>query len=363
MHIIETTGPITIARQLTLPAGAYLADDTNAGQWLSKHADRARIIGRPPLPPWTPEAKRLCVVRPGGLGDLIMLTAILRTLAQRYPQQRIEVSTYPWNAVVLEGLPYVHTVVPYPLPIESTFEYDAVVALENVLEYDPTPSSTAALDAMLRRFPGLELNTIERRPSYALRDDEVTAALTHWPRPETSGGVVVGLQVQASAKCRTYPRNAELIERLVARGHGVRLFNEPGRRNLVHEWGNQVHDLGAGEPNGRAPNVRESIALMKDCAVVIAPDSSLVHAAGALGVPCVGLYGSFYGPTRMADYPSVSYLQGRAECAPCCWHSRGGHWPAQGECRTAQHCTALAQLEPARIVRLAEIAAERKHSP
>lgn len=355
MHVITFAEPITVSRGYQLPAGTYLADNVNCGDWLGKHSHQARIEGHPELPAWSPAAKRVCVVRPGGLGDLVMLTAIFREMARVAPEARLTVCTYPWNACVLEGLPYVHETIDYPLPRERWLDFDAIVGLDDLLERHSTPAKTHALDAMLPAFPGLVV--ANRRPDYRLRGEEKLMALDKWDRPtREKDGLVVGYQLQASAKARTYPREQELLRGLIDRGHGIRVFGEPGRKHVEHAWGNRLHDLAAGEPCGRAPNFRESVALAADCDVLIAPDSSLVHIAGAVGIPCVALYGSFEAHTRMAYYPTVHALQGRRPCAPCCWHSRTGHWPKQkdAECLTAGHCTALAAIEPKQIISRAE---------
>lgn len=353
MHVIAFEQEITVSRGFNLAPGIYLADNVNAGSWLGKHSNQAKILGAPEVPAWTPAARRICIVRPGGLGDLIILTPILRQIAGNEPQARITVCTYPWNAPVLEGLPYVHEIINYPLPQARWLDFDAIVGLEDLLEYDPTPTTTHAVDAMLRQFPGLTV--ADRKPEYAMGVGEQMRALDIFDRPTTKpGGLVIGLQLQASAKARTYSRNPTLLHHLIERGHGVRVFGEPGRKNVQHEWGNRLHDLASGDTGGRAPSIRESIALASDCDAIIAPDSAFVHVAGALDIPCVALYGSFEAKTRMAYYPSVHALQGRRPCAPCCWHSRTGHWPKEGECKTADECTALAQIEPQQIVSRAE---------
>jgi len=356
MHVISFTEPVEVARGFKLAPGMYLADNVNAGDWLGKHSHQARVHGCPELPPWSPSARRVCVVRPGGLGDLVMLTAVFRAMARVAPEAKLTVCTYPWNAPVLDGLPYVHEVIDYPLPKHRWMDFDAVVGLDDLLERHAEPAKVHALDALLQAFPGLVVE--DRRPDYCTDSVERMRAAESWPRPKTKpGGLVIGLQLQASAKARTYPRCPELIKLLVNRGHGVRIFGEPGRKHVQHDFGPRVHDLPSGEPCGRAPSFRESVAIAQDCDVLIAPDSSLVHIAGALGIPCVALYGSFEAHTRMAYYPSVHALQGRRPCAPCCWHSRTGHWPTKhpgAECVSANTCTALAQIDPGQIARRAE---------
>jgi len=359
MHVVTFTEPVVIAREKKIAPGSYLCDNANAGQWLSRYSGAVRVEGVRALPPWKPGVRTLCVVRPGGLGDLIMLTPILRAVKRQ--GTHVTVCAHPWNAAVLRGLPYVDQVVDYPLPQWQWEDFEAIVALEDVLEHEPRPAEVHALDSMLRVFPGLAVSAEDRRPDYQMLDGETTAALAAWGRPERKkGALIVGVQLEASSAIRTYPRMRELLNLLVARGHGVRLFAEAGKHRIEHPFKLRMHNLAAGEPiglsacghaqAGRAPTFRESVALACDCDVLVAPDSSMVHAAGALGIPCIALYGSFPAKVRTAYYPSVKALEGKGRCAGCCWHGRLGRWPKWGDCNANGFCTVLATITPGEIV-------------
>ncbi len=58
--------------------------------------------------------------------------------------------------------------------------------------------------------------------------------------------------------------------------------------------------------------------------LIIAPDSSFVHIAGALGVPIVGLYGCFPSLLRMKYYKKAIGIDTNVPCAPSFTH---GHAP------------------------------------
>ena len=92
--------------------------------------------------------------------------------------------------------------------------------------------------------------------------------------------------------------------------------------------------------------LRESLALLATMDVFVGPASGLVHAAGALRVPTVALFGPFEAGQRVTRYPPVRSIQGRAPCAPCHHHPRTleQRWPAGKPCQQMQHCVALAGI-------------------
>ena len=69
-----------------------------------------------------------------------------------------------------------------------------------------------------------------------------------------------------------------------------------------------------------SPNLRDLWALTKfRAAIVVAPDSLMVHVAGSQGVPCVGLWGPVAPPNRVQYYKAHHGIFHREACphAPC----------------------------------------------
>jgi ADP-heptose:LPS heptosyltransferase len=65
--------------------------------------------------------------------------------------------------------------------------------------------------------------------------------------------------------------------------------------------------------------LRRSFALASGCDVLVTPDSAFFHLAGALDLPCVGLFGPTDGRVRGQDYPRARILDARRTlpCIPC----------------------------------------------
>lgn len=334
----------------------YLADDHNCGGWLGGYPwgcsirdynaqPRAREIvaymnenadAQPP--------PKILVVRAGGYGDIIMLTPTLREIKRRWPNCKVGFSVSAQCIDLVRGLKNIDEIHQYPCPMDEVNRYDFVVSVGNLLEFDPRRSTTHAIDIFADAF-GLTLT--DRECSLDLTETELSTIAARFPRDERPR---IGIQLYATAAVRTYPRIMAVVAEL-QRNNDVWLFTEPGTPDLKLSRVRCTHM--------QTPPLafRESCALLATCDSFIGPDSSMTHAAGALGIRTVALYASFDWRLRTAYAKSIHALTGHAPCAPCFHHPRLENMPEKGECMTTLNaegdplgfCTALFRIEPARI--------------
>ncbi len=345
MHIIHTLEPLPLVRgaKEPNPSGRYLVDNNNAGEYMSMWP-HAMLINHRELTPFDPDRdwndSRVCLIRPGGLGDLMFLTPVCAELKRRWPRIHITICTVEFNAPVLEHNPDIDAVIPYPLP-ESEMTFDCMIPFEEVLETGPHGKEWHAVDVFA---DVLGLKVTDRQVRLYLTDEEKERMAARCPY---TGKKRVGIQLRASALARSYPRTLEVARLLAEKGREVYIFNAPGCERIQSNMANIV-DVAYLDPS---PSFRESCALLLTCDVLVAPDSSLTHAAGALGVPCIALYGPFPWQLRTAGVETTRALQGSAPCAPCFHHQRNLQaWPKNGPCFRSGKCEALDSIEPRRVV-------------
>lgn len=350
MHLIQVIGE----NPLEIGPGHYLAEDVNAGMMLSEGWCHVLGHGLSALQNQTNRefsneldwnGKKILFVRPGGFGDLLFLTPTFAEIKRRWPDARIYVACFHRYHYALLHNPDVFGFVPYPVPLECWDGFDARVWLENIIEHNLEAQHLPAVDIIAKRV-GLEFE--DKAMRYFVTEFEQAWAEQEFPRwPDRP--IRVGLQMTASGGCRVYPFMSELGKRLWRdSGHEVFLFGKPG-------------DFKSNNPEGlvnlmmMGKTFRESCAVLKTCDVVVAPDSALAHVAGALGVPCVALYGPFPWKLRTAYAPKTFALQGTCPISPCFHHSRGMQiFPANGPCAQTGRCEALAAIKVERIMREVE---------
>ncbi len=285
--------------------------------------------------------KRILFMRVGGYGDLIMLTPIFREVKKRWPAAIVHVSTMHCYGQALKNLPFVDALVPYPLSAADGDSYDAWVFFENAIENNPR-AHKVQMTELFAEIVGLS-DIEDLRPEYRLTDEEKIWALIGFPRSNMRRLCV---QVTASAACRVYPQAqlTQVVQTLLKNGWEVFLMGAPGEIG-----GNEVPGLR--NLAGMRLTFRQSCAVINTADCVLAPDSALLHIAGALEVPAVGLYGPFPWELRTKHCPTTFALQGKGDCSPC-FHHATKYAPFPEQCPSAKRgiCQVLESIDPRTVV-------------
>lgn len=282
--------------------------------------------------------KRLLLIRNGGFGDLLLLTPTLAALRRRWPRAQIVVCAGIEYGQVLEGNPDIDARVLYPIDAAEAEGYDALIEFEETTGYERRERSTHSVD-LFAQIVGVTID--DKRLRY-----KVACSRLEWARkayPKSNRIPRVGIQVAASNQVRSYPGELvlTLARELAADGCELFFFGTPGQFPVGIELYGKIFE---GES---ISSFTENVSLLLTCDVCIAPDSSFCHVGGALGIPTVALYGPFPSALRTTYYRSVLALDGRADCAPCFYHTRGTDaFPSWGPCSVTRRCEALSQISP-----------------
>lgn len=297
---------------------------------------------------------------PNWIGDVVMCLPALETLQNHLPEARITVVCRPHLAALFPNLPYIAAVVSIPderrprLFLRARRELAGRDFSAGILFTNSFGS------ALLFRGAGI-------RPLYGYERDGRGFLLQHHPGPAPAVGhhagyyvhlvsAFLGREVQRSGDPRLILSDAErhgALLRLreldpaagrwmaVAPGaaYGAAKTWPPQRfSHLLQEWhehhpADRILILGAAAEHemgerirgqadyvfnlaGRLP-LRESLALLAQCRLFIGNDSGLMHAAAALRVPVVAVFGPTR-PDRTAPLTGqCRILQHKVECAPC----------------------------------------------
>ncbi len=276
-------------------------------------------------------------VRPGGFGDLLFLTPTLREIKRLYPDCTIKVSCAGKFEPALRENPDVDGIVPYPVPVKEWESADFHVWLERVLEDGKASTKVNALD-LVAQAAGVTLEDMTMR--FCLSEMEREEALKAYPKTDKPR---VGIQVEASALNRTYPGEllVKVAGNLAGSGCEVFLFGMGDHIEADEQFVNL---------SKINPTFRQSCAILATCDAVLAPDSSLLHVAGALGIPALGLFGPFQSTLRVKYAKSVTAIDGNVPCAPCHHHAGNGmDWPEGCPGAEKGRCLALANIDPKRV--------------
>ncbi len=300
--------------------------------------------------------QRLLVRAPNWVGDAVMSLPVLSGLARLFPQAEITVLAARRVAPLFQNFPGVVEVVPYPSGRGKwqvlwglRGRFDLALTLPNSLESAlglwlvgvPIRLGYAA-DA---RRPLLNLAVTGRRslaglhtvfyylgllqalrevdvftpPTLQLREVEVAAAAQLLPQAGSDGGSWVGLSPGAAygpAK-RWPPEPFAAAGRELVREFGARLVllggpaEGPVAQLVKERLGLPVLNL-VGKTD-----LRQALGVLNHLKLLITNDSGLMHAAAALQVPLVALFGSTDPAATGPFTDRATVLHHPLPCGPC----------------------------------------------
>jgi len=120
---------------------------------------------------------------------------------------------------------------------------------------------------------------------------------------------ILAFQVDTKGRSRIWPkaRQRELCGQIAKRGWKVVLLSDVKHTKYSKRAINLTGEL----------SVTEYLGMIAICRVGLSSDSALIHIAGAIGKPALGLFGAVDPELRIAHYKTVRALVGKASCVPC----------------------------------------------
>ncbi len=257
--------------------------------WL---AHRARY----PNPFRTPAtAASVDVARDAGVGDVLIVTAVLRALRRRNPGSRIRF--YTNFAGLVRGLPYIDEVLPYTdRPPTAIF-----------LEYTDIVPAKHHIARLLGDRLGLAVR--DTRPDIVADSKLVEPyrlAWAHLPRPH----VIVLRRASRFTPNKDWPDDSwtALIASLCESGTVIEI-GEASPGAATPPSANYVNLRGA-------TTLPQLVAAIAAADIYVGPVSGPMHIAAAVGTPAVLIVGGYEHPANTEYAGNVAFYT-QTPCAPC----------------------------------------------
>ena len=286
----------------------------------------------------------LILIRPGGIGDAVLLSSTINSLKANYPDIRITILAEQRNAGVLSLIPGVDHVLRYDIPREFiqalSGKYDVVIDSEQWYRL------SAVVAWMVRAPVKIGFNTNERRRmfTHCVQYDPIAYELDNFQallKP-------LGVDYQdARAFTLTVPTQATSTANQLL--HGLESFVAvfPGASTTEKRWGadkfrqvvetlsvlgikivvvggkedRQQGELivggGVGLSLAGMTSLAETAAVVQKSTLLVSGDSGVLHIAAGLGVPTVSLFG----PGRVKKWAPRGeqhiVINKELPCSPC----------------------------------------------
>jgi len=300
----------------------------------------------PPVAPprWDARPFRILVVRVGSLGDTILVTSLLRAIAESHAGFQVDALVRAPYTEILRGLPFIQEIVPFDctetrrnpglglLARIRRAHYDVVVdtMISDRLRGRTGFSSASMMVFLASRAPyrvgqaglrnsfilnlpvdvdlaghmidrgaalatpfGVDVATTDWRPEFAVSTAEREGAESRWARAGAGGGLggdrgrrlLVNASAQQTIREWRDDRYVEVIRRAVARHPGLRVIvtGFPAQRARIESIAALAGVAASIQP------VREAFALAAAADVILTNDTGMVHIASAVRRPTVAL--------------------------------------------------------------------------
>lgn len=309
----------------------------------------------------------LLVLRYRFIGDTILTVPFLRNLRRAYPGARIDLVVAPYSSDVLRGIPYVDELIVYDPPTihadsggrhRTLLSKARFVAELRKRRYDKAyvlkrSFSSAAIAFLSGARERIGFDTegrgflLTRRVPYrhdrhevlnfldVLRADGVPVVDDHleaWVSPEEASaaegflaerGVAPGERIVAIHPFCANQTRAWHEDGFVAAANalrersGVRIFLLGGTRDreMAGRIAREIRPAPVTAVGDT--DLRQSMALLSKCALLICNDSGIMHLAAALDLPLIALFGP-QSPVKFGPWGKrCRILYKRFPCSPC----------------------------------------------
>ncbi len=299
------------------------------------------------------------------VGDAVMSTPLIRGLRWNFPRAEIAVLAKPWVAPVFENSPDIDRILIYDAKGNHAGwrgmvrlcrdlrygRFDLAVSVQNAMEaalifflagiprrlgYDtdgrrfllthpvrmnPAFKKRHQIDYYLGILEGIRLPAIGRELTLRVSDTERDRAgkflQFQGVNPDRR---VIGINPGAAygtAKRWPAERFADLCRRIrsVDSDTAILVFGGPGEEALGEDIAGRVGH-GCFNLSGKT-RLREAIALIGQCRLFITNDSGLMHAAAALGIPQIAVFGPTDHTTTSPASPDSVIVRRDTPCSPC----------------------------------------------
>ncbi|MCW5881665.1 MAG: glycosyltransferase family 9 protein [Anaerolineae bacterium] len=335
----------------TMPGGASLSPRHRLRRRLLQTAGVALTATQPaPAPPAvspTGAGRRVLLIRPDHLGDVLLATPAFEALRAAWPDAHVTALVGPWAETVARRNPYLDAVLSLPFPGFTraapasalapyrlarreaerlrAYRFDTAVVLRfdhwwgallaalaripvrlgyAVAEVEPFLTTTLPLDreahatrlnlALVAALTGRAPDALPGRPPtrFPLSHDEHEAA-ARWlaARGLGDGETLVAVHPGAGAAVKLWTGQAwgAVADALAADGARILLTGSPAEAALTADVA--AHTRAAVIDAAGATDLPLLAALLARCALALGPDAGALHLATAVGAPTVRLYG------------------------------------------------------------------------
>ncbi len=295
----------------------------------------------------TATGPRILVVKPSGIGNMVMFRPAMRALRSHLPQARITVACYKHEAEIIDDLAdeVIRLVRKDPVTgglDKNELESHVPPGLFDMALYPPFTNLSAPTPHLQTAIPehvchpGIDFNTrhevlhnldVVRLLGWEGEAPEMDApvdnsAAARHNIPQNAIGIHCGASSSAHMQKKKWPaRHWSALLDLIPEEHPVVFLGGPGEEAEVEEVvsGMRRRNRATTQSLVGRLTLREAAGVIRACRLFLSNDSGLMHLAAAVKTPVIGIFGPTL-PAKNAPWgdPRINRaIQVDVPCGPC----------------------------------------------
>lgn len=261
--------------------------------------------------------KSLLTFRSGGIGDLLFFTPALKELKKKYPISKLGVCCSDKWRHVFYGNTDIDELIFIPLKLDVVKQYDYYVQLQGIIEHNPDAEIYDAYELHNRAF---YVEPISNIPTVVVDQTKIDSVKKFLKQDKKN----IIIAYKASCPIRSLPPNItlDIVKEILEKYSNVNVILSCSSSQISEA--KQVFQELAEYKNfiiydGSKYGILELVALTSQVDCVISPDSGLLHIAGGLDVPMIGIFGAFPSSLRIKHYHNAIGIDSNTNC----YYARG----------------------------------------
>ena len=240
------------------------------------------------------------IIRDAGIGDLLLLEPLIRTLVKKGNRNISILSQFPdvykYNPCITDNIQMQNK---GQVNIKLDL-YDAYDDLRNYSEQCANRDRIHRTDCY-NQVLNVELSDADKEPRLYFNKDEKSIL------KKKKGFLYIGLQCDASHIYRQYEKGVELINYLLKQNNKYVIILLGSEKYVEYKYNKRVIDM-----QGQT-NARECINVIRDLDYMIGVDSGLIHVAMTMHIPTVCIF-TIISPELRLKYYRGQYEVVTADC-------------------------------------------------
>ncbi len=315
------------------------------------------------------EPKKILIMRSGAIGDVVMTTPLIKAIRRKFPSAEIDYLVGNWSKKVLEGNPQLNRIISFDDKIVydkkikeilglikeiRTEQFDLAFVLDKsyhwgILAYLMGIKQRIGFDRFGEGFAhnlsvfydgskyegdynlelieklrisleSVEEKVADRQMNIPLSEAEEDFATAFFRKNKIKGrtiGIIAGgaKNPGQTMDLKRWPlENYVSLIRALSKEHNVLLLGGPSDKDVSERIGHEIKSTNLFDAIGQC-GIKESVALMKRCEVVVTHDTGPLHMAAATGTKVIALFGPT--PSHRFAPRNAVVLETKTDKCPC----------------------------------------------